>query len=159
MRLSIEETITIRCEPALAFDHTNAPENFTSFVGYGPIPGIRVARYRDDLGPRLAAVRDVENTDGSAHVEEVTVFDRPRRHDARIHRFGAPFSPLAREAGDDWRFSEERGATRIDRTFRVELTSALVLPAALVLKGFLRRAVRRDLANIKKALEAGDHPR
>ncbi|HXE71430.1 MAG TPA: SRPBCC family protein [Candidatus Nitrosotenuis sp.] len=125
----------------------------TSFEGYGPIPGILWARWRDEGGPRLGAVRDVGKTDGTVHVEEMVVFDLPTRHSARITGLKPPLSLLVREIYDDFVLRPDRDGTRLERTFSTCLTSRLVLPLALALKPLLRRALRRDLRNIKGRME------
>lgn len=157
--MHIERTDHIRIGRPITevFDFTNLAENLTSFTGYGPIPGIREARYETDGPAGLGSRRRVLKTDGSAHIEEIIVFERPRRHVSRITGITPPLSWLVGEGEDDWVFSEASGfpgCTEISRTFRFELRSLLAYPVGVVLMGvFLGRAVHRDFANLKKALE------
>jgi hypothetical protein len=153
--------VKIRCrlrawlgvEPEAAFDFTNRAENFRSFTGFGPIPGIREASYVTPGEPRLGSLRRIVKTDGTEHSEEITVFEPPARHTSRIRGLGPPFSWLVREGEDDWVFTPERGGTRVDRTFVFTLTSPLAAPVAqLVLHTLMRAAIRRDLANIQRAV-------
>lgn len=136
------------------FDFTSDDNNFTTFTGYGPIPGILKARYETAGPPRLGAIRRVEKTDGSEHREEITVFEPPVRHTSRITGLGAPFSWLVREGSDDWAFRAEGPAlTVVERTFSFELTTPLIAPVAwLILHLFMKEAVRRDLNHILERL-------
>ena len=65
-------------------------ENWTDFRGYGPLPGIREARFRvrtpDVVGTEIA----VTNTDGSGHVEQITEWLGPDI----VMRFDEPTRPI-----------------------------------------------------------------
>ena len=154
MRISLVEFLTIDRSASDVFDHTNDVANFTSFAGFGPIPGIREARYMDPGQPTLGSRREVLKTDGTMHIEEITAFDRPHRHTTRITGLKPPFSWLVRSGQDDWELLLEAGGTRVVRRFSFDLTSPAAYPvAALLLYMFMREAVRRDLAHIKAELE------
>src|SRR5688572_26298440 len=90
--------------PAVLFDFTNDARNFVSFTGYGPIPGIREAAYITPGEPALGSQRTVLKTDGTSHLEEITVFDPPHQHTSRITGFAPPFSWLVQQGEDDWAF-------------------------------------------------------
>lgn len=136
------------------FDFTSDDNNFTTFTGYGPIPGIVKARYETAGPPRLGAIRRVEKTDGTEHREEITVFEPPGRHSSRITGLSFPFSWLVREGIDDWQFRAEGPAlTVVERTFSFELTTPLVAPIAwLILHLLMKKAAHRDLENIRARL-------
>jgi Polyketide cyclase / dehydrase and lipid transport len=136
------------------FDFTNDANHFTTFTGYGPIPGIGKARYITPGSPRLGSVRRVLKTDDTEHVEEITCFERPTRHTSRITELAPPFSWLVKEGSDDWKFRAEGPAlTIIERTFSFELTTPIVRPLAwLVLHLWMKKAVMRDLDNIMNRL-------
>lgn len=137
------------------FAFTNDAENFTSFVGFGPVPGIRRATYETPGEPRLGSRRRILKTDGTAHVEEIVGFDPPLRHVSLITGLSPPFSWLVRSGEDDWKFEESGGGTVVERTFAFELTSILAALAAFPLLYLcMRPAVRRDLRNIAKAIGA-----
>lgn len=136
------------------FDFTNDAANFTTFSGYGPIPGVVKARYVTPGSPRLGSVRRILKSDDTEHVEEITAFDRPTRHTSRLTELAPPFSWLVREGEDDWRFrAEGPSLTVVDRTFSFELTTpAVAVIAWLILHLFMKKAVQRDLDNIMSRL-------
>lgn len=58
--------------------------NWTTFRGYGPIPGIRHAEI-ECAAPAVVGSRiRVENTDGSTHVEEIVDWQPDRRVELRM---------------------------------------------------------------------------
>ena len=154
MLLHIRERIDIATPRETLFHHTMQAENGVSFEGYGPIPGIRSAHYTTPGPVRVGSIRHVENTDGSAHNEEITRLEPPTRHTARIFGIQRPFALLVRGAEDDFQLEPTAQGTRLSRTFTVDVRPH-ALPIALLLLPFLRRAVRRDLENVRGRLEGG----
>jgi len=157
MRLHVTESIDIDIATEAAFDHTNRAEHMISFEGYGPIPGIRSARYTSEGPVGLGSVRSVTKTDGSSHTERIVAFEPPSLHTSRITGIQPPLGWLLRHLDDEWRFTPTRQGTRIRREFGVD-ARPLAFPVALLMLPLLRRAVRRDLRNVKRALEAGAAP-
>ncbi len=154
MQVDVCETIWIRRTREEVFDFTNAVENMTSFVGFGPIPGIVSARWLEGGGPAPGARREVTKSDGTTHLEEMVTYEPPGRHCARITGLAAPFAWLVREIRDDFWLVADAGGTRVDRIFRAELTVPLAWPAVMLLRPLLREAVRRDLRGVKRRMEA-----
>ena len=139
--------------PDRLFDFTNDAANFTSFAGFGPIPGIRKATYETAGVPRLGSKRRILKNDGTEHIEEITAFERPARHTSRITGLSPPFSWLVRFGEDHWKFAADESGTVVERTFAFELTSPLAAFVAFpLLHFFMRMAVRRDLRNIGASL-------
>lgn len=155
MKIELPLRSFVAASPERSFDFTNDAANLVSFVGYGPIPGIREAVYETPGEPTLGSRRRVSNTDGTEHAEEIVAFERPSRHTTRITGIAPPFAWLVRYGEDEWRFTERDRGTEIDRTFTFELTTPLAAPVAwLILHTLMRAAVRRDLANVARALES-----
>lgn len=145
MRLVISVSRFIDAPPEAVRSHLGEISNLVDFVGYGPIPGIRSARWEDGGEMRVGAVRRVENTDGSTHREEV-VRCEPDLVEDRIFDFDSPLRHLVREIRDRFELARAEGRTRLDRSFAVELKSPLTYPAAWVIGTLaLRPALRRHL--------------
>lgn len=154
MRISITEQIDFTCSPANAFHHSNQAENLTSFVGYGPIPGIREARYLEPRSIGVGARRTVLKLDGTTHVEEITEFVPGRRHVSRIVGLTGFFGVIVRDLHDVWDFEAASGnTTRVTRSFIID-ARIFTAPIALALVPFLRRAIRRDLSNTANAIQS-----
>ena len=78
MRVQFTITRLFQVAAPRLFDFTNDDVNFTTFTGYGPIPGITQARYQTPGPPRLGALRRVLKTDGTEHVEEIVAINLER---------------------------------------------------------------------------------
>jgi hypothetical protein len=73
------------------------PANWPKFVGYGPIPAVRLAEF-EIRTPRVVGSRvRVASRDGSTHVEEIAEWQPERRLRLRFKEFSPPFSRLATE--------------------------------------------------------------
>jgi hypothetical protein len=149
MNIAIHETASIPMPLEKTWERFADIGAMTSFVGYGPIPGIQSARWLEGSGA-VGSVREIVNTDGSKHKEEVMVFDLHERIEDRIFDMTSPFRLMVREARDIFEFSAEGDGTRLERTFRFELTSPLWWPAARTIGAFFRRAMRRHHANLAR---------
>ena len=155
MTISVTETIELACSPAEAFNHTNEAENLKSFVGYGPIPGIREARYLTPAPLAIGSRRSVLKTDGTTHIEEIIEFVPGRRHVTRIFGLSGFFGLIVRDLQDVWEFEPVSDhTTRVKRAFLVE-PRTLAIPVALLLVPLMRRAVQRDLRNTAATIKAG----
>ncbi len=154
MKLSLFESIGVRASAERLFEFTNSVAGLTTFVGFGPIPGIREARYHNSTGAQLGARREITKTNGAVHEEEIIAFEPPARHVARIYVPSRALSWPIREAIDEFRFVEHGVETRVERVFEMTLVSSVAWPVAMIARSLMRRAVRRDLANLKRRIEA-----
>jgi hypothetical protein len=143
--------VTFSCTASL----TLAPEevagqildlgNWTSFTGYGPLPGIKAAEF-EARPPGVVGTRvRVTNTDGSGHVEEVVTWNPGRLVRLEMTGFSPPLSRLATRFEEAWEFEPADGLTRVVRTFRLYPRSALARPALWLIARLLKRAVARHL--------------
>jgi hypothetical protein len=120
-------------------------ETWPSFRGWGPIPGIRAARFRlrtpEGVGSRI----EVENLDGSSHVEEVIEFRPGRGVVLRMSGFSPPLAALATHFVETWTLEPGPGGTHVTRSFELQARDwrgRLVLPLVALLLG---RAAARHL--------------
>lgn len=153
MHVVIVETTELPAPPADAWAHMTDIASLTDFVGYGPIPGIASARWIQGTGAK-GSIREVTNTDGSRHREEVIDVQQLRRLEDRIYDVSSPFRFLVREARDIFELSESPRGTRLVRTFRFELRSRAAWPIAKAVAVLFRRAVRRHHETVERALRA-----
>jgi Polyketide cyclase / dehydrase and lipid transport len=133
------------------FDFAVASESLPCILkGFGPIPGITSIEMLDGAALATGAKRRVRMSDGSDIFEEVTALDRPRRHSYRwLNAPAPPFSLLVRGAEADWIFTASAQGTRIEWTYRFELTSPLAAPLAAVVMMPFKRWMRRGLERIE----------
>jgi hypothetical protein len=153
MKIEIDEEIEIDASTERAFAYATDIANLSSFVGYGPIPGIVSATYVSGRAAALGTARQIVNADGTTHDEVYIEFDSPRRYLVEIKGLQPPFSLLVKSARDEFVFVPGRGGTEIRRKFTFFLAGLAAYPAAAALVPFMRRAIRLNLVNIKAGLE------
>ena len=123
--------------------------NWTSFTGYGPLPGIRAAEF-EARPPGVVGTRiRVTNTDGSGHVEEIIEWHPDHSLRLRMNEFSAPLSRLATEFVESWAFEREGTATRVTRSFELHPKSTVARPALWLISLLLRRAIARHLRQMR----------
>lgn len=128
--------------------------SWSSFRGYGPIPGIRVARFLERTPELVGSRIAVENLDGSSHVERIAVWRPPHAIEMRMTELSPPLSRLATQIVETWRFEATPGGTRATRAFELQprgVAGRIVLPAIAFLLG---RAAARHL----RELDGGGSP-
>jgi hypothetical protein len=124
---------------------------WTSFRGYGCLPGIRAARFEkrtpEVVGTRIAVV----NTDDSRHVEEIVEWNLPQRVALRMQDFSPPLAKLATHIDEVWTFSESDEGTALERSFAMYPKNWFAGVFLRLIAPMLRRAVDRHLADLQAA--------
>jgi carbon monoxide dehydrogenase subunit G len=155
VEISTSEAIVIARPPEDVFDFivdVEAPAK--TFRGHGPIPAVERTEVVGG-GPLCeGAICRVHNADGSVVEREITVVDRPRRHEYRLNGgFRSVFALLVRSGRAAWELEPAEGGTRVVWRYRFELTSPLSYPfAKLILAAFFRGAMRSCLEATRKEL-------
>lgn len=147
-------TTTSRCaaSPGEVFRYIVTLANWTTFTGFGPLPGIVEAALPpgEVMGPG-ARVR-VRNTDGSVHHEVVTAWEPGARYAVRME-LGPPASRLMAGIEEEVRLAPEDGGTRVVRRFTTRARGWWTWPVVwLVTHLLLRRAVSRHDRVVADAL-------
>lgn len=152
-RIDVRVSVVVRHPIDAVFAHLTDVANLSEFVGFGPIPGIREAKWENEDGIRLGAIRTVVNTDGTQHREEVVGYDPPRRIEDRIFDVTSPLRHLAKDIRDEFVFETVEDGTRIVRTFSVEPKNRLAVPVvSMMAKTALRPALLRHLEALEAAI-------
>ncbi len=142
---------TIFAAPDVVWAELTAIENMTSFVGFGPIPGIKSAAWLSGDGASLGAVRRVTNRDGSTHKEAIVEFEPGRCVEDRIYDFDSPVRFLLKEIRDRFVLASAGAGTRLERRVIFVAKGPWAWPATRLLSALFRRAAERQhavLANI-----------
>jgi hypothetical protein len=152
--------ITFTCEATLPLTAADVAgrildvDAWSSFAGYGPLPGIESAAFEvrtpDVVGSRIR----VRNTDGSSHVEEIVGWEPDRRVRMVMTDFTPPLSRLATRFEETWTFQPAAGGTKTVRAFELHPTSAAARPLLWLISRLLRRAVARHLRELGPAADA-----
>ncbi len=118
-------------------------ENWTSFEGYGPLPGVNRATMTLPDGNRVGTVFSVENLDGSSHKEIVEACDPEVALTLRMYDFSPPLSRIATHIVEKWDFGRIRTKRQIRREFELYPKSFFWFFPLWVISLLLRRAVSR----------------
>jgi hypothetical protein len=135
----------VRLPAEVFFEKILDVERWPSFRGWGPIPGIRSARFRRRTPEGVGSEIEVVNADGSSHVEEVVEWRPPRSLVMRMAGFSPPLAGLASHFVETWSLAPSAGGTRVTRSFELHSNGwrgRLVLPLVAWLLG---RASARHL--------------
>jgi hypothetical protein len=114
-----------------------------------PIPGVAKVEMHAEAEPGNGARRSVFLTDGSVTEEEIVAFARPALHAYRwLDPPPMPFALVVRTGRAEWTFTEQSGATRVEWTYWLELTTPLVYPLGMVIRALFRRWMVRGLERL-----------
>jgi uncharacterized protein YndB with AHSA1/START domain len=137
----------------VAVDAARLPEYMTR---KGPIPAVTSVEMLDGRAPEAGARRLVTMSDRSRIIEEIVALERPTRHVYRwLDRPAFPFSLLVRGAEAEWTFSGADGTTRVDWTYRFDLTTPLVYPLGLAAGALFRRWMGNALERLRGLVARG----
>lgn len=142
--------------PETVFAYIVDLDNWPSFRGWGPLPGIVRAELADGTRQLVVGARvRVTNTDGSVHHEIVEELVPGRRYRVRME-LGAPAAALMARIDEQVDLEATSQGTLVRRRFDVTARSWQTAPLAwLVAKLLLYRAVRAHDWSLADALGAG----
>jgi hypothetical protein len=124
--------------------------SWTSFEGYGPLPGIRKVTKESPLNTLIGTIFYVENTDGSKHREIISDFIHSRSITMKMDSFAPPLSNLATHFVERWEFSDSHPTCRITRKFELYPKSRLSTIPLWIISRLLKKAVVRHTYQITK---------
>jgi hypothetical protein len=115
-----------------------------NFEGWGPLPGIRAARFRHQTDACIGSVIEVENRDRSTHTEEIMDWVEGRVISLRLANFTAPVRHLASHFDEHWLLEADTDRnTRVTRCLEIHPRGALarlmLTPIALMLHKALQK--------------------
>ena len=130
------------------FDGILNLENWSSFKGYGPVPGIRKAEYKIKTDKIVDSVIEVESTDGSHHTETIKEWILGKSMVIEMGNFSSPLSHLATHFIERWSFLPSGKAQIMRREFTLYPKNFWALPFLWLISKFMKRAVDRHSAYI-----------
>lgn len=147
--LTFSCTDTLPQPPETIADQILDVGRWNSFRGYGPLPGIRSAEFTlrtpQVIGSRIRVV----NTDGSTHTEEIIEWAPATRLRLDMEDFSPPLSRLATRFEEVWTFERLPEGTRVVRSFTLHPKSVATRPLLWLISLLLRRAIARNLSEIR----------
>ncbi len=151
---------TLRLTPAEIAAGILDLDNWPTFTGYGPLPGIRSAAFEAPLpanhesepssvvGTRIR----VANTDGSRHTEEILAWDPEREIRIRLGGFTKPLRWFASHFEETWHITPKAdGTTAVERVFELHPLGWWGVPMLWFVRPLMKRAVLRHMESIGRA--------
>ena len=120
------------------------------FRGYGPIPGIKSAEFQSRTANVVGSRIRVTNLDGSAHIEEIVVWQPDNRLQLLMNDFSLPLSRLATSFVETWDFQRINDKTMVLRSFEMNARSRAAWPILWLISFVLKRAIDRRLHELNR---------
>ena len=146
--IQITATRSLRRSPEEIGQELLRLENWKNFNGYGPLPGIREARFRHRTPEVVGTQIEVTNRDGSSHVEEIVEWLHTGSIVIRMSGFSAPLSRFATHFIERWTFSAEGGAQRVCRSLALHPSGWAGGVFLRLIGPLMRRALDRHLQEL-----------
>lgn len=125
-------------------------DRWTEFEGYLFLPGVRRAEVETRTPVMVGTRIRVQNTDGSAHLEEIIEWDAPRRIAVKFGEFQPPLSHLATHFIEAWDFRETGAGTHVVRTMRMYPKSVFGWLALRLVAILMKRAFEKQMRVMKR---------
>jgi Polyketide cyclase / dehydrase and lipid transport len=149
------KAITFTCEDTLPLASQDIARQildlakWSDFHGYGPIPGIKVAEFDVQTTNIVGTRIRVLSLDESSHVEEIVEWQPEHRIRLEMTDFSPPLSRFATSFEETWEFTHTSNGTHVARAFRLHPKSLLGRLALRVISFFLKRAIARNLREMR----------
>ncbi len=127
-------------------------DKWSSFTGYGPLPGIKKVTMESPENSIIGTEFHVENTDGSKHRETILSFDPGKCLVMKMSGFAPPLKHMATHFIERWEFAGAHPSYQITRTFELYPKNALASFPLWLISRLLKRAVARHTHQIANPL-------
>jgi hypothetical protein len=121
-------------------------ERWSEFKGYSILPGVKSASFITRTPEMVGSLIQVQNTDGTSHIEEIIEWDVQRRVALRMQGFGTPLKHIATHFIETWEFSPAPGGTHVTRAMRFYPSGLLGWLALLPISYLMKKAFAVSLA-------------
>ncbi len=148
--------ITFTCSAALLvprskiFDGVSTPAEWSTFTGFGPVPGIESASYEVRETEMTGSIIVVQNMDGTTHRERILEWIPEKRIVLELTDFPSPLASLATHFTETWTFEAGNSGDVVKREFVIEPQSRISRPLLWIISRFLKKAVQRQLDQIAR---------
>lgn len=123
------------------------------FTGYGVLPGIKEAKYGVRTEEMIGSRIQVQNTDGSSHVEEIYTWEPDKAIGMKLCDFSPPLNKIATHFLEDWAFESQSGGTQVQRSFQLFPVSIFTRPFLWIISLFFRKAIAHHLLEMAQSGE------
>lgn len=126
-------------------------ETWSSFDGYGLLPGIEKAEYVERTDNMIGSRIRVNNSDGTEHLEEILEWESDKKLVMKIHEFPTTLSYIATHFIEEWNFEKlGKNETLVTRKFQLFPTSFLTRLLLGQIAKLFEKAVAKHLDEMAK---------
>jgi hypothetical protein len=122
-------------------------QRWSEFEGYSILPGIKNAHFEVRTPEIVGSRIKVQNTDGSAHVEEIMEWDVAHKIVLRFQEFDAPLKNLATHFIETWEFRKSSDGTDASRIMTLYpkgwLGWLMLMPISMLMKKAFEKNLRQ----------------
>ncbi|NKB32138.1 MAG: hypothetical protein GKR91_03475 [Pseudomonadales bacterium] len=145
--IKVSVTVPLANSPDTIFTEILKTSNWESFKGFGPLPGIRQAQFSERTEAIVGSRIEVQNLDGSSHVETITKWQPYTYIEMSLEEFSPPLSRMASHFTEQWFVSDGE----VTRVMSMYPKSALAVPLLWIISLFMKRALAthtREICNV-----------
>lgn len=135
-------------------DHILSPENWTTFKGWGPLPGIRAATFENRTPELVGTKFRVVSTNGDRHAETITRWEPGRLLETRMDEFPRSLRWMATHFVERWTTEGDLardGHHTVVRSFELHSTGHVARPMLGLIGLMMRKAVMLHSATVLPA--------
>jgi hypothetical protein len=125
-------------------------ERWSEFQGYAILPGIEHAYFETKTSGWVGSRINVQNKDGSSHIEEIIDWDMGNRVALRLQDFNSPLQHLATHFFETWEFSQSANGTEVARTMTMYPKSTLGWLMLLPISRLMKKAFEKHLVQLDR---------
>jgi hypothetical protein len=123
-------------------------ERWSGFQGYAILPGIEHAYFEKQTSDWIGSRINVQNKDGSSHIEEIIDWDMGNRVALRLQEFNSPIQHLATHFVETWEFSQSAHGTEVARTITLYPKNTLGWLMLLPISRLMTKALEKHLVQL-----------
>jgi hypothetical protein len=123
-------------------------DRWSEFQGYAILPGIERAYFETKTSDWVGSRINVQNTDGSSHIEEIIDWDMGNRVALRLQDFNSPVQHLATHFVETWEFSPSAHGIEVARTMTLYPKNTLGWLMLIPISRFMKKAFEKHLVQL-----------
>lgn len=149
--ITFQVSVETSLSPAAVFEAFFCLDNWGSFKGYGPIPGIKSVELVKETDSKVGTIFRVSNSDGSSHEETVVEYEMERLLVLKMDSFTSPLNKIASHFMERWHVQSRGGKYYIERSFELYPKNMFGKIVLRIVSLFLRRAIENHTKDFATA--------
>jgi len=137
--IKVSVTVALNHSAESLFQAILDTQNWESFEGFGPLPGIKNAEFINRTSAIIGSQIKVTNRDGSCHIETITHWEPPTKIEMSLGQFTPPLSHLASHFSEQWLVDPHQ----VTRSMTMHAKSIVTVPLLWLISLWMKPALKR----------------